>query len=406
MGTAVVVGAGIGGLAVAGALARADWSVTLLERGDRLRGDKAALLIRPDGIAALRQLGLGAGLDAIGSPVTERGIRRPDGSWLVRAEEIEARDGSEGVPVVVHREDLHDALVAGLGDRVEIRTGIGVRTVRMSATDAPAATDGTTTWEGDLVIGADGVDSVVRRRLAPDSTVVSAGCAAWRAVIPWYRASGLAEMLDRLPTGSAGGETVGGGYRFRYAMLGSRGNAGASMRGGIYWVATVPGAARPESPPAQLALLRRWFADWHAPVGDLIAATDPDDLIQHSVGELWPLPRVFAYHAGKGGYALIGDAAHAMAHHLGYGACLALADAAALTAAVGGTRAGPELIAGLDAYSRERRPRVLRIGRQSRRVGAVLTASRGSSRTRDAALGLAPGLVGRASHALRRFGRP
>lgn len=405
MGSAVVVGAGIGGLAVAGALARADWRVTLLERSDRLRGDRAALLIRPSGIAALQRLGLGAGLDAIGTPVLDRGIRRPDGAWLVSPDDAAAHDPSGAVPVVVHREDLHDALVAGLGGRIEIHTGAKVRTVRMSATETPAVSDGKTTWEADLVIGADGVDSVVRRRLAPEATVISAGCAAWRAVIPWYRASGLAEMLDRLPTGAAGGETVGYGHRFRYAMLGSRGNAGASMRGGIYWAATVPGAARPESPVAQLALLRRWFAEWHAPIGDLIAATDPDDLIQHAIGELWPMPRAFAYHAGRGGYALIGDAAHAMAHHLGYGACLALEDAAVLTSAVDGKVPGPALVSALDAYSQQRRPQVLRLGRQSRRVSAVLTTARASSRTRDAALGLAPGLVGRASHALRQLRR-
>ena len=56
MRTAVVVGAGVGGLAAAGALARAGWQVTLLERGDRLRGaGGAALLIWPNGVAALRR---------------------------------------------------------------------------------------------------------------------------------------------------------------------------------------------------------------------------------------------------------------------------------------------------------------------------------------------------------------
>ena len=73
----------------------------------------------------------------------------------------------------------------------------------------------------------------------------------------------------------------------------------------------------------------------------LIGATDPDDLIQHPIGELWPIPRAFAYPAGRGGYVLIGDAAHAMAHHLGHGACLALEDAAALAAAVRGVAPGP-----------------------------------------------------------------
>jgi 2-polyprenyl-6-methoxyphenol hydroxylase-like FAD-dependent oxidoreductase len=399
---AVVVGAGIGGLAVAGALAQRDWKVTLLERGDRLRGDTAALFLWPSGVDALRRLGLGAGLDGIATPVTDRGIRRPDGSWLVRPEEATPIGG---VPVVVHREDLHDALVAGLGNRIDIRTGATVRSIRLHGGQPPAVTDAANTFEADLVVGADGVDSLVRRRLAPESAVVSAGCTAWRAVIPWYRASELVERLDRLPLGADGGQTVGAGHRFRYALLGHRGSAGASSRGGIYWTATVPGAARPESPVSQLALLRRWFGDWHPPVGDLIASTDPGDLIQHAVSELWPVPRAFAYHAGGGGYALLGDAAHAMAHHIAAGACLALEDAAALADAVGSAAAGAPLRAALDAYSRIRRPEIVRIGRQSRRVGAVLATTKANARTRDAAQGIAPGPLGRASAAVRRFRR-
>jgi 2-polyprenyl-6-methoxyphenol hydroxylase-like FAD-dependent oxidoreductase len=173
----------------------------------------------------------------------------------------------------------------------------------------------------------------------------------------------------------------------------------------------VPGAARPESPDAQLALLRRWFADWHDPIGSLIAATGPADLIQHEVGELWPVPRTFAVRAGSGGYALVGDAAHAMSHHLGTGACLALEDAAALVESVGPAGSGhagdvASVPAALDRFAQRRRRDVIRIGRQSRRVGAALATTRTSVRERDAAIGLAPGPLGRASQALRGLRRP
>ncbi len=226
------------------------------------------------------------------------------------------------------------------------------------------------------MIGADGVDSVVRRRLAPEGSVVSAGCTAWRAVIPWYRASELIELLDRMPTGGAtGGETVGAGHRFRYAVMGSRGSAGGARR------AAASTGRRPF--PARPARNRRrrnsgcsaaGSPSGTRPISDLLAATEPDDLIQHPIGELWPIPRTFAYHAGRGGYALLGDAAHAMAHHLGQGACLALEDAAALGRGRSrASRPGPRCT---PLWTATRRPgvrSVVRIGRQSRRVGAVLT---------------------------------
>ncbi len=179
MRSAIVVGAGIGGLAVAGALVRTGWQVTLLEREERIRPGRAALLLWPNGVRALRALGVSDGLDAIATPVERAGLRRPNGHWLRQT----APETAHGTPYVVHREDLHDAFVAALGERIDIRTGVTVRTVP-SGGDRPAVGDGHTTWEADLVVGADGVRSAVRQRLAPESQAVSAGYAAWRAVIP------------------------------------------------------------------------------------------------------------------------------------------------------------------------------------------------------------------------------
>ncbi|MER7331875.1 MULTISPECIES: NAD(P)/FAD-dependent oxidoreductase [unclassified Micromonospora] len=374
MRSAVVVGAGIGGLAVAGALARSGWRVTLLERADRVRPDPTAVALWPNGVRALRALGLGAGLEAIATPLPDGGVRRPDGHWLVQPRPTPA----DRMPVVVHREDLHDALIAGLGDEVELRTGVTVRTVRAESGQRPSVGDGRHTVEADLVVAADGTDSEIRRQLAPESGVVSSGCAAWRAVIPWYRAPKL--PADR----PVGGEVLGAGYRFVSASLGERGSSGASSRGGIYWVATAAGAPRPEPPETQLALLRRWYAGWPAPIAELLDATDPADLVQQEIRELRPLPMSFGFPVGPGGVVLLGDAAHAMPPHLGQGACLAFEDAATLASLLRESRLPDAVV----AYDRVRRPRAATVVRQTRRMSAVLKA-RGplALRARDAALG-------------------
>ena len=208
----------------------------------------------------------------------------------------------------------------------------------------PTVVGGGQTWQVDLVVGADGVDSAIRRRLAPEATVVSAGCTAWRALIPWYRAAGLVESLGRQSVGASGGETVGGGHRFRYAVVGHRGSPSSSSHGGIYWTATVPGAARPESPDASAgpaaALVRRLaLPDRRPDRGDRAGRSDPARGRRTLAG---------AAHvrngAGRAGYALVGDAAHAMSHHLGTGACLALEDAAARPSRRSG-RPGPVAMA-------------------------------------------------------------
>lgn len=361
--SAVVVGAGIGGLAAAGALARTGWRVTLLEREDRLRAEPTALLLRPSGVRALNALGLGAGLDAISTTVPDHGLRRPDGSWLVQP----GRSGTAR-PVLVHAEDLHDALVAGLGDRVGIHTGVTARPASgLRGGDRFVVTDGGATWTGDLVVAADGIDSTLRPAVDRHCRVVSAGATTWRAVIPWYRAP----ELPGAGGDPAGSQTYGDGYQFFCAALGQRGATGASSRGGLYWRATVTGAARPEPAETQLALLRRWFDGWHSPIGELLDATEPADLVQRELRALQPPPDRYAVATGDGALVLLGDAGHALAEHLGQGAGLALEDAATLMVGVRDAVPGAPLHAAVAAYDATRRRRVAEVRRRSRRLGAT-----------------------------------
>ena len=354
------------------------WQVTLLERAERVRRRPTALVIWPNGVRALQALGLGGGLAAIADPVAGRRGPPPGRAWLARSPGPMA--GSDRPPVVVHPEDLHDALMAGLGDRVEIRTGVdgAPPSAASRASGRRSATAGTpsrrTWWSPPTASTA-----ASAAQLAPESRLVSSGCTAWRAVIPWYRA-------PRLPDGPAGRRRdARRGYRFVAASLGERGSSGGSTRGGIYWVATAAGAPRPEPPATQLALLRRWFAGWPAPVGELLEATDPDDLVQQEVRELRPLPRAFGFPVGPGGWCCSATRRTPCRTHLGQGACLAFEDAATLASLVREAR--------LPDASRRRttgcvRARGRTVVRQTRRMSAVLQArGRLALRARDAALG-------------------
>ncbi|GGL96091.1 MULTISPECIES: FAD-dependent oxidoreductase [Micromonospora] len=391
MRSAVVVGAGLGGLAVAGALSGSGWQVTLLERADRVRPEPTAVVLWPNGVRALRALGLDAALAAISTPLPDGGVRRPDGQWLVQPRPASA----ERTPLVAHREDLYDALIAALGDRVDLRTGVTIRSVRAEPGERPVVGDGRQTFTADLVVAADGTDSVLRRQLAPATGVVSSGCVTWAAVVPWYQVPPA--VADR----PAGGEVLGAGYRFVSAPLGRHSSTG---RGGVHWIATAAGAPRPEPPETQLTLLRRWYAGWPEPVAGLLAATDPAALVQREIRELRPLPRTYAFPAGPGGVVLLGDAAHAMPPHLGQGACLAFEDAATLQS-LARELSLPDT---LTAYDRARRSRAATVVRQTRRMSAVLqTRGRLALRARDAALGaVTPRLLGRAATVAERWRPP
>ena len=328
---AVVIGGGIGGLSAALGLSRAGWQVTVLERAAGFRPVGAGLVLQANGLRCLDALGVGAAVRRDGCPDRSGGTRTADGRWLAR---IEAGDLTRalGTPAYgIHRAVLHQILLDALPGDVTVHTGADVTNV---------TTNGEVTWQGpdgpvrmvaDLVVGADGIRSTVRRRLWPTAAdPVPIGVTAWRGIAPvWTDDLVVAISWDR-------------GAEFGIVPLAD---------GRVYWFAAVnatPGSAPPE--------IDARFHRWHDPVPALIAATPAilrDDLA--CLDE--PLPTYV-----NGRVVLLGDAAHAMTPNLGQGANQALEDAVVLATVAG----RPD---GTAVYDRYRRPRSQRVARASRMIG-------------------------------------
>nr|WP_040509275.1 FAD-dependent monooxygenase [Gordonia soli] len=357
-----VVGAGVGGLALAGALRRSGAQVVVLERASEFAPVGSGLSLCGNGFRALDALSLGDRVRAVTAdapPPGTAGGRRPDGSWLIRfSSEATARIR------VVDRTELHTALLDGLAD-VEIRTGAQV--VAADDTGVTLADD-ERVGNFDVVVGADGLRSRVRAGWPADPGVTYAGYGAWRGI-----------TRRPIPL-TAGGETFGSGKRFGIAPL---------RDGRVYWFAAISTDrdARPDH-----TVLREAFAGWHAPVGELIDATDADAVSYLPIEYLaQPLP---SYRQGT--RVLLGDAAHAMTPDLGQGANQALEDAAVLEKLL-----RPAIVAhdrqrispALGEYDAIRRPRSQAVASQARLVGRVGQAAGVRAALRDAALRIAPDRV-------------
>ncbi len=351
---AVVIGAGIGGIAAASALARTGWRVTVLERAARLGEVGAGISVWPDALRVLT--GLGADLRADSLLSGAAGVRRPDGRWLA-----EVDTSRFDPPVMVHRARLHEAIVRTIGDGTEIRTGVTVTGVEPDG----AVLTATERLTADLIVAADGIRSGVRQALHPEHAEPRySGYTAYRGIAPAL-------------TGT-GGETWGRGQRFGWVPL---------IDGRVYWYATAnveAGTAQPDSAHADAT---RLFAGWHDPIPELVAATE--SVLQNDIYDL-PLPlATFAVNR----VALLGDAAHAMTPNLGRGACTAIEDAASLARLLAAHR--DDIATALEEYDAERRPHATKLIRRSRLVGDLgQLENRAALAARDTALriiGLATG---------------
>ena len=342
-----VVGAGIGGLGAAIALARAGWEPTVFEAEERLRPLGAGLSVWPNGTRALRQLGLGDLVES--APRTGGALRRADGSPLAEfdPEGIAARYGA---PLIgVHRGDLQAALLAALGSE-RVRTGM--RLERLEGDRLRFA--GGEEVSADLVVGADGIGSSVRKAILADGDPRDPGLVAFRGVAPVERSVPVGEWWA---AGSVAGLLELGGGR-------------------VYWYVAYRGEPDREALP-------RLLAGYGEELRAVAAATDPDDVLLHRLLDRDPVASW-----SQGSATLLGDAAHPMLPFLGQGANAALADAVALGAALAEEA---DVAAALRRYERERVKATAALVSGSRRAAkAALTGSAIGRRLRDAALSRLP----------------
>ncbi len=341
----LICGAGIGGLTAGIALAERGFAVRIFERAAVLEPVGAGITVQINAMRVMQRLGLDRAIAAAGATVERGAIRTSDGRVL-RAMDQSDLVRKYGVPfVAIHRARLQDVLLRALGSDLVV-TGAAVATVEAAGDGATVTLTDGSRHEGAIVIGADGLHSTVRAGLFGPEPPRAAGQITWRGVCP-----------HRLAADDSGGESWGRGARFGFVAIGAA---------EVYWFAVLDTPAAPPPSADQHAALVGFYRDWHAPIPDLLRATDPARVIRT---ELFDRPPIDGW--GRGPITLLGDAAHPMTPNLGQGGCQAVEDAWVLARAL----AHDPSAAGLRHYEATRAARTRRFVDESWRFGQIAQSS-------------------------------
>ena len=345
----VVIGAGLGGLAAATALRRRGAEVSIHEQAAAIGEVGAGIQITPNGVKALRGLGLEE--DILRAGFRPQAIIGLDGMTGRETFRTPLSDSATmyGAPYLqAHRAELHAILLKGTAG-ASLHLGARCTGIRTEGEQAVARFADGSEAEGDLVVGADGIHSVVRRTLFGDVPARYTGTMCWRGIVPFDTPDfDLVAPATSVWNGPHG-------HVVTYWIRGGRGVNIVAVHETAAW--------QDESWSARSTReeMLAAYPGWHPRMLKLLGMAEEVfkwGLYDRDPQESWT----------KGRATLLGDAAHPMLPFLSQGAAMALEDGYVLGREVGEAGAAG-IPAALAAYERQRIPRTTRVLLRAREQG-------------------------------------
>ncbi len=346
VGRILVLGGGIGGLSAALALRTAGFHPEVFEQSVELREVGAGVGLWSNAMGSLDQLGVGAEVRRGSLPLRVAAGANPQGRTLtsIKLDDL-GPDFAAAACFVV----LRPALLAALARRIPPETvHTDCRAVQIEATDDRVRLrfEGGRIEEGDLLVGADGLHSIVRTHVAGQGEIRYSGQTCFR---------GVAKM--RPPEPGVIREVQGRGHRGSVCPVDEE---------TVYWW-TAHNAPKESLHPqgSRKELLLKRYGGWPFGLADAIAATPEQEILQNDL-----VDRVPTSIYTRGRVVLSGDAAHPTTPNLGQGANMAIDDSIALARSL---RDEASVSAALDRYQRERVPRTRLVVQRSWSFGRMCT---------------------------------
>jgi 2-polyprenyl-6-methoxyphenol hydroxylase-like FAD-dependent oxidoreductase len=299
-----IIGGGIGGLTTAIALQQKGYNVKVYEAAPEIREVGAGLWVASNAMNILNRLGIADAVKQAGNTLKSSALADHKGNILTKIDFNKIIAKYHNGTTAIHRGKLQNILFNAVKPGT-VETNKRLKNIVSTEGGIHLTFEDGTDAESDILIGADGIHSAVRKHLFGEIPLRYSGQTCWR---------GIAKM--QLPNPKEAAELWGtkSGLRSSYSQVSAN---------EVYWYITVKSIQGTKINPVNLkSYLKELTAEFDSNIQDVIEATDNQSIIQNDLFDIKPITLWF-----KGNIVLLGDAAHATTPNLGQGACQAIEDA-------------------------------------------------------------------------------
>lgn len=300
-----IIGAGIGGLTTALAFEKKGIEYQLFEKAQELNDVGAGIWLAPNALQVLDSLDVLEEIKSNGNSIDRITIGKPDLSPLSDSCQHIIKEKFGYTTVAIHRAKLQKVLFDKIPKK-KITLNKEFKFFRhLESGKVEVCFEDNSTIETDFLIGADGINSKVRKQLFPKSETRYSGQTCWR---------GIADIQLDKEFEHRGFELWGNQIRFGISRI---------SKDNVYWFAVALASQNSNDEIGKVKVnLLEMFSDFHPLITKLITATSVNKILKNDINDLKPLDKWY-----KNNVCLIGDAGHATTPNMGQGGAQAIEDA-------------------------------------------------------------------------------
>jgi 2-polyprenyl-6-methoxyphenol hydroxylase-like FAD-dependent oxidoreductase len=299
-----IIGAGIGGLTTAIALEQKGINIRIFERSEQIKAVGAGIILANNAMQVYEKLGLRKIIEENGNPISSMNITKSNLKPLSKIDLSYFEQKHNIKNIAIHRGKLQQILIDRLNTKIELKHKL--ISIDKKANAYSLKFENGKQIQSSTILGADGLNSIVRQNILPNNSIRNANQICWRGITDFNLPIKFRNELN---------EAWGKSERFGFVQI---------AENKVYWYALK--SFKKNKNEFSINNLEQYFIDYNSVIKDIIKSTKKEQINTAEISDLKPTN---IWH--KENVCLIGDSAHATTPNMGQGACQAIEDAFVLS---------------------------------------------------------------------------